>query len=226
MLQELVTTEVERTALTWPEKARAVVVKDQESYNYAANTLIEIARMEKKIKEHHEPIKTAAFNAHKVAVATEKRFLDPLNEAKIIIKRAIGTWEIEQEKIRADTERKANEETRRLEEEERLRLAVEAEKQGQPEAIVEKIIDTPKPIPITTVAPTFRRVDGVSTRETWHAEVIDIKVLCQAVIDGKAPIESVQANMALLNSMARTNKASLSIPGVRAVKDIGVTARS
>lgn len=216
---------IEQAALTWPERAAQLVIVDQQSYTRAAETLKEIAWVEKQITDHHGPMKKAAKEAHNQAVAAEKRFLDPLMKAKDIIRGAISKWTSEQERIRREAEAKAREEARRKEEDERLAKAAAAEAEGRPEAEVTKILETPVPIAPVVAMPTYNKVEGVSMRETWHAEVIDIKVLCQAVVEGQAPLEAVQANMPLLNSMARTSKSELSIPGVKAVKEIGVTTR-
>jgi len=216
---------IEQTALTWPEKARQLVIKDQATYTTAANILQDIAAIEKRIIEHHKPIKDAAFSAHKIAVATERRFLDPLTEAKGIIKKAISTWTVEQERIRREAQQKAEDEARRKEEERRLAEAIEAEKAGdtvKAEAIISKPIE---PVVVSKIQPTFNKVAGVTTRENWSAEVIDLKALCQAIAEGKAPLESVLPNMPLLNSMARTAKDLMSIPGVKAIKETNVVTR-
>lgn len=102
-------TVIEQTALTWPEKAETITITDQASYNLAASMLREIGDLEKEVKAHHEPIKTAAHGAHKAAVAGEKRFLDPLTKAKKIIRDGLSTWEVEQRRIREEAEREARE---------------------------------------------------------------------------------------------------------------------
>lgn len=216
---------VEQTALTWPEKAAAINIVDQASYNFAAETLLEIAKLEKEVKAHHGPIKTAAHDAHKAAVAGEKRFLDPLDKAKSLIRRAISGWEIKQRRIREEAERKAREEAEKKEEEDRIARAIEAEKAGKSTEEVEKIIDTPAEVKIEPVKPTYKPAPGVSTRETWKAEVTDIKALCKAVADGTASEQSVLPNMPVLNASARTAKESFSIPGVKAIKEVNVVTR-
>jgi len=217
--------QIEQTALTWPQKAGEIKIVDQTSYNVAAQTLKEIADIEKKIKEHHEPIKTAAHSAHKAAVAAEKKFLDPLNEAKVIIKKSISVWEQEQARIRSEIERKAREEAQKKEEEERLKRATEAEDAGKPEEEINKILDTPEPIKPIVTMPTFQRAEGVGTRETWKAEVTDLKLLAQAVATGTVPVDAIQANMPYLNSKARLDKEGFSVPGVQDIKDGSVTVR-
>ncbi len=69
-------------------------------------------------------------------------------------------------------------------------------------------------------------VAGLSFTEHWHAEVTDLRLLLQAVIDGKISTEAVQENLVFLNVCARAEREKLSIPGVKAVKDTSSTMRA
>lgn len=218
--------ELETRALSWPERAQGIAIRDQVSYQTAANLLLDIAALKKEIVSHHEPIKKAAFEAHRAAVAAEKRLLDPLQQAETILKRGIGAWEMEQERIRLEEQRRAEEETQRAEEQLRLEMAAQAEDEGAPPEVAEQILQTPLPIPKPVVAPTFNRVAGVSTRQNWRAEVTDIRALCKAVAEGRASVQFVQPNLPALNQVARAMKETFNIPGCRAVPDTTVAART
>ena len=216
---------LEKKALTWPETARAIKIVDQDTYSHAAMLLVDIASLEKEIVDHHKPIKAAAFAAHKAATAAEKRLLDPLTEAKQIVKRAVGTWEDEQERIRREIERRAQEEARRQEEEMRLALAVQAEEAGATEETVAEIVEAPLSMPAPVVPMTFDRTKGVTTSKRWSAQLMNLKQLCRAVADGTVSTELVQPNMTALNAMARAMKSTMNIPGVRAVTETSVAVR-
>lgn len=58
---------------------------------------------------------------------------------------------------------------------------------------------------------------STNRRETWAAEVEDIRALCRAIADGLVSTDAVEPNMAYLNGRARLDKAKLAIPGVKAV---------
>jgi hypothetical protein len=225
MATELIDKDLEQQALTWPERARAIAIRDQRTYTLAGTLLVDISALEREIQQHHKPIKDAAFAAHKAAVAAEKRLLDPLQDAKGILKRGIGAWEEEQERIRQEAERKAQEAARKLEEEIRLQQAVAAEQAGADQATVEEIMETPIPIPVPIAPPTFDRVQGVSTSQRWRAEVFDIKLLCRAVTLKKLPVTYVKPNLTTLNTKTRAEKSTLKIPGVRAVPETTVAVR-
>lgn len=225
MAAELVEVELEQQALTWPDRAKAIAIKDQATHDMATGLLINITDLEREIIAHHKPIKDSAYAAHKTAVAAEKRLLDPLKEAKQILSLGITTWETEQKRIQAENQRKAEEEARRIEEEARLQLALQAEEMGASEETTKEILETPIPVERPVVPQTFQRTAGVSTRQTWKAEVTDLKALCRAVADGKASIEFIQPNMPALNGLARALKSTMQIPGVRAVPETGVSVR-
>jgi hypothetical protein len=51
---------MESTALSWPARAQAIIVRDQQTYDAAAELVVEIVTLERQIIEHHKPIKEAA----------------------------------------------------------------------------------------------------------------------------------------------------------------------
>lgn len=217
---------LEQTALAWPDRAKAIVIRDQQSYDHAADLIREIVTLRKQVIEHHKPIKEAAHAAHKAALAAEKKLLDPLQHAEAFIKRGIGAWDMEQQRIRAERQRKLAEAQRKADEDARLALAAEAEAAGATEDTVDEILETPVVEPVMTAPPTYEQARGVSTRLNWRAEVTDLKALCRAIGEGKAPINAAQPNLPVLNAMARAMKQTMNIPGVRAVSEASVAVRT
>jgi len=228
-IQTLETPEVKRmeqTALAWPDRARAITITDQDTYNKAAMVLVEIVRLRKDIKAHHKPIKDATNKAHKEAVAAEKKLLEPIAQAESIIKGTVGQWDAEQERLRLAEQRRLQEAQRKAGEEARLALAAEAEANGATDETVEEILDTPVVQPAIVAKPTFQKANGVSRQERWGAEVVDIKALCRAVADGQAAPTMVLPNMVALNSMARAMRSTFNVPGCKAVTTTSVAVRS
>lgn len=82
--------------------------------------------------------------------------------------------------------------------------------------------------PMVPVMPSpVPKVEGLSKRTDWSAEVTDFKALVQAVASGSAPLEALSPNMTCLNALARAAKGTMSIPGVKAVsKPIRVQRRA
>lgn len=217
MSAELVEQELESKAVTWPERAKSIAICDQRSYETAAGLLLDIAALEKEIKAHHEPIKTTAFAAHKAAVAAEKKLLDPLQEATGILKRGLGAWLQEQERIRQEAERKAREAAAKIEEEQRLALAVQAEQEGAAPETVEEIIETPLPIAQPVAARTYAPVAGVSARKVWKWEIIDPNLI---------PRQYLVPDTVAINRVVAGLKQNANIPGILVYEETGIAARS
>ena len=212
--------ELEQQALTWPEKAKAIAIRNQQTYDEAASLLVSIATLEKEIIEHHKEPKQKAFESHRAICAAEKRLLDPLQDAKAIVKRAIGAFEQEQERIRLEVQRRAEEEARRKEEEARLTLAIEAEKHGATEETKAEILTTPLPIQAPMVAPTFQRAAGISAgrKPVYRWRVVNPDLISRTYLK----IDEVK-----VNGIVRAMGAATRIPGIEVYEDVpNISVRS
>jgi hypothetical protein len=78
--------------------------------------------------------------------------------------------------------------------------------------------------PVVQVATETPKVDGVSSRDLWSAEVTDLLMLVRYVAEFPEFIHLLKPNQTAINSMARGQKERLMIPGVQAVKKTVVAA--
>jgi hypothetical protein len=222
---------LEKRALTLPMVAEKLMVVDQVTYDQAGEMLKGFATLAFEIKDHHAPLKEAAFKAHKTIVAAEKRLLDPIDRASMIVRGKVSEWVCAQERIRLEAQRKAEEaareSARKESEEASIHAAIEAEASGASAEEVESLMENIAPLEVSvpTVAKTFTPSSGISSVERWSAEVTDLKALCQAVGQGLAPLASVEASMPYLNKRASAEKSTFNIPGVKAVKSTGISVR-
>ncbi len=208
--------EVEEKALSVPDQTKSMTVASNEDYEQGEILLASCKQIENEIHATFDPIVDKANQAHKEAVAQRKKYLDPIEEGRRILKGKMITYQQEQERIRQEEQRQAEEESKRRSEEEALAAAVQAEQEGDTET-AEAILAEPvraAPVIIPKTAPAPSRLSA--GRTMWYAEVTDLKALCKAIVDGKAPITYIQANMTALNSRAKSDKNLLSIPGVQA----------
>jgi hypothetical protein len=215
---------LQKQVMTLPEAARAVVIHDQASYEFAAEKLLTVAAMRREIVEYHAPLKQKAHEAHKAICNAEASMLAPVAEAEKILKQGIAAYQIEQRRIQEEQERLARQaaEQARLE---ALEASIEAaEAEGASVEEVQAIIEQPMVTPAVRVAPTIQHVAGVSAAKTYRAEVINIRELCKAVAMGQCSEAYVTANMPALNGVARSTRGSIRIPGVRIVEDATVRA--
>lgn len=120
--------ELEQRALTFPERATALVICDQSSYGRVVELMRAVKDLRCEAETEIRPTIDAAHKAHKAALGLLQRIDDPLKQAEGICKAKIGAWEMEQRRIEEEARRKAEEEARRAQEVERQRLALELEK--------------------------------------------------------------------------------------------------
>lgn len=208
--------EVEQEGVALIEAAKSLAITDADSYEAAAEFVKGTKRLQDRVHDIMDPVCTATNRAHKAATGQRKKLLAPAKEAERIVKRLIVDWDTEQRRLEAEARRKAEAEERRKAEEEQLAEAEAAAAEGD-EAAAEEILER-EPMVAPPPPPRARpKVSGVSTRETWKAQVTDIRALCKAIGEGKVATTLVQPNMPALNAQARSLKAEMKIPGVRAV---------
>lgn len=216
--------EVETKALSLVEQAGMVKIEDTKSYEVAGFLWKTIGDVIVEVKDTFDPICDAAHKAHKAATDKRSKYLDPLQSAHKEVKRLMGTWESEQERIRLAEQKRLEEIARKEEEDRRIQEAIEAEEQAKSNGATaheaaqeaEAIINEPIYVPPVVLPKETPKVKGLSFREVWSAEVFDIKALCAAVAYGKVSLECVMGNMPVLNKMANALKSTLNVPGVKA----------
>lgn len=175
--------ELEQRALTIPQEARLIVVRDQASLDTAGAMLTErIKPLRKEAADVFDPIISGAHQAHKTALAGKARVEAPLIEAEKILKVSVGAYLEQVEKIRQAEEDRLRREQEALEAEERIAAesrrreeeaalnkqleeehALEIERQldalpadASPEVIAELCgTPAPEPIRLATEMPTF-----------------------------------------------------------------------
>ena len=155
----------------------------------------------------------AAKTAYDEIAKNYKSLDTPLKESEEnVLKPAMSRYLYEEEKRREEAQRKAQEEARRLEEEARLNAAIAAESDGQKE-VVNDILNTPQPV--APVSIPQQKVDGISSRETWKCEVINLRTLIEGVMKGVVPLTAIEPNMTVIGQATRTFKGEMAWPGVR-----------
>lgn len=93
-------------------------------------------------------------------------------------------------------------------------------------AAMQSLVATaPAPVARVVVPPAVK-VQGLSMRENWKAEVIDLDAVITAAAAGDANARGIlQVNQTALNGLARSLKAQLRVPGVRAFDEPVVASR-
>ncbi len=222
------TVEVTERAITWADRARAVRIINQETYDRACDELRGIKALRDEVEQTFGPIVKAAYAAHHEAVAQRKKADAPLDEAERILKRAIGDYSAELERRRLEAQRALEVEAKRLQDEQLEREIEEAESQGATAPEIEAMIERGPSVPAATppiVQPTIRPSSGVSTRELWKADVTDLIALVKYVAANPQFVGLLQANQTAIGAMARSLKSTMRIPGVRVWNEGAVAVR-
>ena len=219
-METVALSKIEEKSSALVAKANAIQVKDQDTHDEAAELYVRLGDLTKEIDSIHDPAIAAAHASHKAAIEAKNKLADPVRCARAIIKPKVTAWEQDQLRIQQERQRLAEEAARKIEEEARLALAVEAEQKGAEPETVKEILETPVVTVTPVVAPAFQKTNGFKSRESWSAEVYDIRPLCKGIAEGRYPTSYVMGNMPVLNGMARSLKSQLKIDGVKANKSI------
>ena len=217
-------------ALTWPDKAASLVVSDGHSYTLAGELLKAIKALRSRIAETFDPHCKRAFDAHRALVKEKADAEAPLQTAERTIKDKLVTYDTEQERLRQVEQRRLQEAARQLEEARRLEEAAAMEREATATGDValqmeaEALISAPVEAPVVSVAKSTPKVNGISYRLSYKAEVTNLLALVQYVAAHPEHIGLVQANTTALGQMARAMKLALRIPGVQVIETKDVAA--
>jgi len=205
-------------------RANGARVTNQDEYTAAEVILLDIQAIRKKIVSFFaEPVRKA-FEAHKAIKDAANTAVFDVGKAETSVKKQMTEYTSEQDHIRTEAKRKADEETARIKKQQedfQIASAAKAEQDGDT-ILAEQILSVPMgqavPALVATVPPL--RSEHFSTRENWKARVTDIKILCAAVVEGKVDENCVMADLVALNHMAREHrKEGQMCPGVECYND-------
>lgn len=230
---QAVTAEISSLSLA----SRALLIETVEQHAEAQRVLLNVTRCERGIRDLFKEAKENAHKLDKSVREAEEKLLAPI----LTIRREIGgkcAAFVTKQRLEAQEEERARQAAlKQKTDDDALRTAEVLEKKGavaEASRVIEEAVSTP--VPRINVTPTVARVQGVSSREVWRAELVDLPQLIVHVAhvleseadDGtKAMWASLLLpNMGTLNAMARERKASFTMPGVVAVSERTMSVRA
>lgn len=174
-------------------------------------------------KEADERERAARVQREQEQAAAREREAEQRRQAETLRTQAAESEDpIERQRLAdeaSERERRASEDAERERQE-----AEEREQREREEAAAQRSLSRVISAPaIQSEAP---KVSGISTRQNWKIEIVDIKALCRAVADGTVPESYITANEKTLGQMARALKAEFKVPGVRAFFEDVLSARA
>ena len=193
-------------------RAESFVIQTPEDYEAAGEFGKLLKRKAAEVTGFFKPMKDSAYQAHKAVCDREKAMLTPLKNAEKIVKKTMGDYLMEQERIRREAEeaaRRAAEEERERKLKEAMALEAAGDKEGA-EAAVEEAVVMDEATGYSVPAPVKPKVSGVSTSKDWEITSIDT---------AKVPVnfsgmELRPVDQAVVMRLIRASKGSISIPGI------------
>lgn len=208
-IKDLDTAPVQLKVTGFLKEANALEIIDEDDYQYAAALLMQEKTVYKYIDNFYKPTKDAMNKAKAELMKNIKAHTDPLDRAETVIKRKMGAWHAEQERIRAEARRKIEADLRKQEEERRLNEAVET---GDESVLEEPII---LPTPQIQEVP---KVQGISFTEIVKFKIVD---------PSKVPFPDYwKVDEEKIGKVARATKGEIKIEGVEIWKEKSIGARS
>lgn len=222
-----VNVELETKALAILERVPTLQITSQNAYDAACSCLRdEILPSKNAVIAELGAAKEKTFAAHKDACDRYNRFVKPWVSAETGYKLAIGNWEIEQERVRQEEQRRLDTEAHKREEEDRLEAAAAAQEGGATEEEVDAILEEQLPVAAAVATPTFQRAEGIFTRESWRGEVTNKMLLVKFVAANPHFLNLLDVNGPALNALAKAQRTLMNVPGARAVRETSVAART
>lgn len=193
-------------------RAESFVIQTPEDYEAAGEFGKLLKQKAAEVTGFFKPMKDSAYQAHKAVCDREKAMLTPLKNAEKIVKKTMGDYLMEQERIRREAEeaaRRAAEEERERKLKEAMALEAAGDKEGA-EAAVEEAVVMDEATGYSVPAPVKPKVSGVSTSKDWEITSIDT---------AKVPVnfsgmELRPVDQAAVMRLIRASKGSISIPGI------------
>ncbi len=193
-------------------RAESFVIQTPEDYEAASEFGKLLKQKAAEVTGFFKPMKDSAYQAHKAVCDREKAMLTPLKNAEKIVKKTMGDYLMEQERIRREAEeaaRRAAEEERERKLKEAMALEAAGDKEGA-EAAVEEAVVMDEATGYSVPAPVKPKVSGVSTSKDWEITSINT---------AKVPVnfngmELRPVDQAAVMRLIRASKGSIAIPGI------------
>jgi len=184
--------------------AQTLAIKSADGYHAAASHLTAIKGVLKKISDAHARVKKPLLDATRELDKQKNEASAPLEQAELLIKRAMNAYSEEQRRIQQEEQRKADEAVRK-EQHKLQERAAKAEASGKIEKAAALQVQAQ-----TIVAPVISReppkVAGIVTRQAWKFEVVDASLV---------PREYLSIDEKKIGGVVRSLKGDTKIPGVR-----------
>jgi hypothetical protein len=214
------------------QRALALVSIDSDDDEVLAGDLIDAlgahqALLDRKVR----PFADLAFKLHRgltgfLGQATQELVAGLGHLRPMLARRLKAKQDAEEARQREEQAR-----ARKAEQDRLLAEAVHAEAVGESPETVQQIVRDAESVPPPPVAARpITQVQGAGTRDNWKAEVTDKRALILHVADRLKADDDSLLNLLVVDTttatqLARAQKSTMKIPGLRAINDVAFTKR-
>jgi aminopeptidase N len=218
-------TELENETLPIRKQAEVMEVKTDSDNIAAANFLMTIKGMIKKVKEKFAPAKESAWKAHKEITGLETEILRPLEQAENGLKQKMIAFEREAEKERQRLQAIQEAEARQIEAEaqkaaEQAAKLAEKGKDGKAEVkqqVAETLQVKADEIRQVVIEKPMTRNAGISYVTTWKYEIVNPETV---------PANYMMIDEKKIGQVVKATRGTLAIPGVRIYSEKQIASKS
>lgn len=207
------------------QEAEALAVTDEASHALALEGIRRATLAERQVDELFEEPTTGAFKAHKFLTSLRSTVKGHPARAKALFLEKANAYEAEARRKAEEEARKKQVEARKAEEDRQLADAEAAQNAGDP-GLAEQILNERVTVPIVAPAPAVAKVTGVTTRDNWKGDGIDLMATVRFVAQHPEYSYLLTYNPSGLTSLARAQRANCKVPGVRVFNEPTKSVRS
>lgn len=204
-------------------RAEGFAIATNADYQSASDLLRDVKSRGKALDEKRKAITAPLDAAKKATMDMFRPATDAIGQIEGILKKKMGSFVAEQDRLRREAEAKAAEVARKEQE----KLQAKADKLREKGCGEKADALDMQAASTVAVAPLIEApaASGAHVRKVWKARLTDKMALIKAVAEGKASPELLDYNESVGNGLAKALKSGMNVPGVEAYEDVQVVAR-
>lgn len=195
------------TAEAYLNGAKNFILNDDRSYSNASEMLKKIKAKKKSLDDMRKDLKKPINQAGK---KIEDMFREPLNfllQAEQTLKKSMLTY-----KNIIDHEVTANQ-SKTLTQIDWLQKELDRALNDNNEIAYQRILNEIEEL--KNKNDLVPKIDGISYRDNWKGEGVDLRTAINAISSGKAPISIVKFDEVAINQLAKSTKGTVDYPGIK-----------
>lgn len=199
------------------DEAKELIITSQEDYVRAVGTFKMATSQIKQIEEKRKEVKAGILEAGRKLDALASESKAPYERARGFLLPRIESWEAEIKRKQEEAEQAAIAKAKQEAEEKALAEALLASEAGEPEEVVNEILEETTPEPIKMPVPANTRIPGVTRKPIRKAHVVNVLALAKWVVQNPRYQHYLVGHETALNADVKALGDRFNVPGVTVV---------